>query len=155
MLSKIEDRTSKNERSHHQLGQIIIEMMVMVMMIIMTATATIEVVLVVIILTIVMMMMIIMLVVITTSSNNDSDNNSNNDNETGRHSLRFVQSGHCTVNCLRNALSHGQGAVVCKLCSTYRALIMYNMSCDNQLLMKSKMESFLTAKFFNTGITKH
>ena len=52
----------------------------------------------------------------------------------------FLQSPHCAVrdflqfphratNCLQHVRSSSQGAIVCKLCATVRAFIVYNMSC--------------------------
>ena len=41
----------------------------------------------------------------------------------------FLQSPHRATNCLQHVCSSGQGAIVCKLCTTHRALIICNMSC--------------------------
>ena len=41
----------------------------------------------------------------------------------------FLQSPHCTANCLQHTHSSGPGAVVCKSRATHQALITCNMSC--------------------------
>ena len=41
----------------------------------------------------------------------------------------FLQSTHCSVNCLQHVRSSGPGAIVCKSCATHRPLITCNMAC--------------------------
>ena len=70
----------------------------------------------------------------TTNNNNndDDDNNINNNNNNRiqrRNSRFFLQSPHCTANCLQHIRSSGPGAIVCKSRATHRALITCNMSC--------------------------
>ena len=36
----------------------------------------------------------------------------------------FLQSPHCTTNCIQHVHSSGQGTVVCKSCATCQALII-------------------------------
>ena len=41
----------------------------------------------------------------------------------------FVQSPHCTVNCLHHVCSSGPDAIMCKSHATHPALIMCSMQC--------------------------
>ena len=63
----------------------------------------------------------------TTTTTNDNNNNDNNRIE--RRSARlFLQSPHCTANCLQHVHSSCHRAIVCKSLATHRALITCNMS---------------------------
>ena len=42
---------------------------------------------------------------------------------------RFLQSSHCSANCLQLLRSTGPCAILCKSCATNLALITCNMSC--------------------------
>ena len=41
----------------------------------------------------------------------------------------FLQSSQCAVNCVLHVRSRGQGAIVCKVCATHRALTTCNTTC--------------------------
>ena len=66
----------------------------------------------------------------------------------------FLQSPHCTANCLQHVRSSGQGAIVCKSRATHGALITCNMSCatwyegTTQLLSLTELKSLLFRRYF-------
>ena len=69
---------------------------------------------------------------INNSSNNNDDNNNNNNNNNNhieRHNSRFLQSPHCTTNCLQHKHSSSLGTIMCKSHATHWVLFMYNMLC--------------------------
>ena len=69
------------------------------------------------------------LVLVLTEFTDNLYNNNNNNNRTERRNSRFLQSPHCATNCLQHIRSSGPGAILCKLRSTNRALIMCNLKC--------------------------
>ena len=79
--------------------------------------------------------------------NNNNNNNNNNSTETSN--LRFLQSPHCTRNCLQHVRSSGPGAIVCKSSATHRKLIMCNKPCATwykgtaQLISLTELKSHL------------
>ena len=63
--------------------------------------------------------------------NNDDDNNDNDSKHDGdieRSNVRFLQSPHCTANCLQHACLHSQGAVMWKSHATCHVHITCNLS---------------------------
>ena len=57
------------------------------------------------------------------NNSNNNNNNSSNNNCIERRNSRFLQSPHCSANCLQHVHSNGPGAIVCKsraTSSTYR-----------------------------------
>ena len=41
----------------------------------------------------------------------------------------FLQSPHCTANCLQGVRFNGQGTIICKSCATHQVLTTCSMSC--------------------------
>ena len=83
------------------------------------------------------------------SPSNYFDNNNNSNDRIQRRNSRFLQSPHCSANCLQHVRSSSQGAIVCKSRAIHRALFICNMSCATwhegtaQLLSLTELKSHL------------
>ena len=87
--------------------------------------------------------------------NNNGDNDGNNDDNCIEwRNSRLSFSPHCAANCLRHIRSNSQGAIVCKLRATHRALITCTLSCATfnertaQLLRLTELKLHLFELYF-------